>query len=51
MRSDEFRELLRVRRFEPFIVHLSTGVRFEIRDPRLVVVGRSTVWLEQDLPN
>lgn len=51
MRPDEFRKLLQQRVFKPFVAHLSTGARFEIRDPRLAIVGRSIVWLEQDLPN
>lgn len=51
MRPDEFRKLLQQRIFKPFVVHLSSGARLEIRDPRLAVVGRSLVWLEQTLPN
>lgn len=51
MRPDEFRELLRRRRFEPFIIHLTTGATFEVRHAHLAVVGRSIVWLEQSLPN
>jgi hypothetical protein len=50
MRPDEFRALLRRRPFEPFTVHLSTGVTFEIRHAQLAVVGRSIAWLEQGLP-
>jgi hypothetical protein len=51
MRADDFRALLRARRFEPFIVHLTTGASFEVRDPKLAVVGRSIVWLQLGLPD
>lgn len=46
MRPDEQRALLNRRSFEPFRLHLSNGVTFDVRRPRLMVVGRSIAWLQ-----
>jgi hypothetical protein len=43
MRPDDLLELLRAAPFEPFRIHLSDGVAFEIRHPDMAIVQRSKV--------
>jgi hypothetical protein len=45
MRSDVLAGYLSLRPFQPLRLHLSTGVFFEIRQPELVEVSRSTLTL------
>ncbi len=45
MRLDEFKELLRRRPFQPFRLHLTGGVTFEVRHPELAILGRASVLL------
>lgn len=41
MRSEDVRELVEARPFNPFRIHLSDGRKFEIRHPEFVWVLRS----------
>jgi hypothetical protein len=43
MRQEDVREFLERRPFQPFRIHLSTGAFFDIRQPRMASVGRSTL--------
>jgi len=43
MRQEDVRELLERRPFQPFRIHLSTGAFFDIRQPQMVNVDRSTL--------
>ncbi len=43
MRPDDILELTRARPFEPFRVHLSDGVSYEIRHPDMAIVQCSKV--------
>lgn len=41
MRQEDLIEVLRQRPFQPFRIHLSDGIIYEVRHPELVLVGRS----------
>jgi hypothetical protein len=43
MRPDDVREHLDRRPFQPFRIHLSNGIFFDVRQPHLASVMRSTV--------
>lgn len=43
MRPDDLQQCLDQRPFRPFRIHLSTGAFFDIRQPELVNIGRSTL--------
>jgi len=43
MRQEDLREHLHRRPFAPFRLHLSSGAFFDIRQPQLVDLGRSTL--------
>jgi hypothetical protein len=43
MRPDELTELLRVRPFIPFRIHMTDGQTFDIRHPEIVLVLRQRV--------
>jgi hypothetical protein len=43
MDSQRFRELHARRPFEPFRVHLINGRSYEVRDPDLLMVGRTSI--------
>jgi hypothetical protein len=51
MRQEELREYLNRRPFVPFRLHLSTGVFFDIREPQMVDLGRSTLTIGFPLEN
>jgi hypothetical protein len=40
MRHEELRDAARKHPFQPFRVHLTTGVTYEIRHPDLIMVGQ-----------
>ena len=41
MRLEDLLEVLRQRPFQPFRIHVSDGIIYEVRHPELVLVGRS----------
>jgi hypothetical protein len=43
MRPDDVREYLKRQPFQPFRVHLSSGMLFDIRNPQMASVGRSAL--------
>jgi len=43
MRPEDILELLRKHPFEPFRIHLSDGVAFDVRHPDMAIVQRSKV--------
>lgn len=43
MRSEDVRELVEARPFNPFRIHLSNGRKFDIRHPEFIWVLRSRV--------
>ncbi len=43
MRAVDFQELLDTQPFKPFVVHTSTGERFTIPHPDMIMIGRSSV--------
>jgi hypothetical protein len=43
MRPDDLLERLRATPFEPFRIHLSDGVAYEVRRPDMAIVQRSKV--------
>lgn len=43
MRPDDVRDYLDRRPFHPFRIYLSSGVYFDIRQPHMVQLGRSTL--------
>ena len=43
MRPEDILELLRKHPFEPFRIHLSDGVAYDIRHPDMAIVQRSKV--------
>ena len=45
MRPNDFRQMLQLRPFHPFRLHLSGGQTYDIRHPELVSVRRSVLWL------
>ncbi len=45
MSSDEIRELLNRDPFEPFRFHLTSGDKYEIRDPNCVALGARRVFI------
>lgn len=45
MRQEQLREYLQSRPLAPFRLYLSTGAFFDVRQPQMVDVGRSTVTL------
>jgi hypothetical protein len=47
MRQDDITEYLKRRPFQPFRIHLSTGAFFDIHQPELAWVTRSTVTIGQ----
>jgi hypothetical protein len=47
MRPDDVRQWLQIRPFEPFRIHLTNGVTFDIRHPDQATVGPSAVTLAQ----
>lgn len=49
MRSRELDALLNQRLFQPFRLHLSNGLVFDVRSPAVMVVGRSIAWLETEV--
>jgi hypothetical protein len=49
MRQTDLLEYVQRQPFQPFRLHLSTGAFFDIRQPQMVDVGRSTLTLGFDL--
>ena len=45
MNRDELRELLAAEPFEPFRIHVTSGTRYEIRDPQSVALMRNRVFV------
>jgi hypothetical protein len=43
MRSEDIREFLQKKPFQPFRVTLTDGRTYEVRHPELAMVGRSTI--------
>ena len=43
MRPEDILEMLRKHPFEPFRIHLSDGVAFDVRHPDMAIVQRSKV--------
>jgi len=43
MRPEDILELLRKHPFEPFRIHLSDGVAYDVRHPDMAIVQRSKV--------
>ncbi len=43
MRPEDLLELLRKQPFEPFRIHLSDGVAFDVRHPDMAIVQRSKI--------
>ncbi|MBN2578873.1 MAG: hypothetical protein JXB10_07775 [Pirellulales bacterium] len=43
MRSEDIREFLQHKPFQPFRITLTDGQTYEVRHPELAMVGRSTV--------
>jgi len=43
MRPDDMNEHLGRRPFQPFRIHLSSGVFFDVRQPEMVILTRSTM--------
>ncbi len=43
MRQQEIRDTLRKEPFQAFIIHLSNGMKFEVRHPELVALTRTSV--------
>jgi hypothetical protein len=43
MRPDELRESLREHPFEPFRIHLTNGMVFEVRHPEMALLTRHSV--------
>jgi hypothetical protein len=50
MRPDEFRGLLSAQPFQPFRIHLSNGLSYDIRHPEMALVERSIVWIYLNEP-
>jgi hypothetical protein len=51
MRPDDLQELLRRQPFQPFRLHLTTGVVLEVRHPELALVARSVVVVQVPAAN
>ena len=43
MRSDDIRNFLNKRPFQPFRITLTDGLSYDVRHPELVMVGRSEI--------
>jgi hypothetical protein len=51
MRSEDIREFLQRKPFQPFRLTLTDGRTYEIRHPELAMVGRSSVAIGVPAPN